>query len=74
MHTTKHPTIESRLVPKRAVANPAECQKRPGRVYVLNLSYDPQQKGAAQGEVKITFVASAQFALVPKGRMNQNRL
>ena len=51
MHTTKHPTIESRLATKRAVANEAECQKRLGRVYGLILSYDPQKKAAAQGEV-----------------------
>ena len=51
MHTTRRPRIECGLLAGRAVTDPAEQQRRLGRAYRLILSYDPQKKAAARGEV-----------------------
>jgi hypothetical protein len=50
MRTAKHPKPEYRLTAVRTAVDPAECQRRLGRVYRLILSYNPQKKAAIQGE------------------------
>jgi hypothetical protein len=48
--STKHPTIESRLLEGHTGGDPDVRLQRLGRVYRLILNYDPEARAAARAE------------------------
>lgn len=50
--STKHPTIESRLLAGHTGEDPDGRRRRLGRVYRLILNYDPEAQVTARAEAK----------------------
>jgi hypothetical protein len=51
--STKHPTIESRLLAGHIGEDPDGRRRRLGRVYRLILNYDPEARAAARTEANL---------------------
>lgn len=62
--STKHPTIESRLLAGHAGEDLDGRRRRLGRVYRLILNYDPEARAAARAEAKpaVSQAGEAQLA------------
>jgi hypothetical protein len=52
--STKHPTIESRLLAGHIGEDPDGRRRRLGRVYRLILNYDPEARVTARAKAKPT--------------------